>query len=36
MSRRWTARLSLAAGTAALLVLVVFAGLGSLVLMAVG
>ncbi|MGW7436966.1 diacylglycerol/lipid kinase family protein [Streptomyces sp. NPDC054849] len=36
MSRRWTARLSLAAGAAALLVLVVFAGLGSLVLMAVG
>ncbi|WP_327432801.1 diacylglycerol/lipid kinase family protein [Streptomyces sp. NBC_01236] len=36
MSRRWTARLSLAAGAAALLVLVVFAGLGSLVLMGVG
>ncbi|MGW9130601.1 diacylglycerol/lipid kinase family protein [Streptomyces sp. NPDC055681] len=36
MSRRWTARLALAAGAAALLVLVVFAGLGSLVLMGVG
>ncbi|MGW5848740.1 diacylglycerol/lipid kinase family protein [Streptomyces sp. NPDC055254] len=36
MSRRWTARVALAAGTAALLVLVVFAGLGSLVLMGVG
>ncbi len=36
MSRRWTARLALAAGVAAIVVLVVFAGLGSLVLMAVG
>ncbi|MEV6399938.1 diacylglycerol kinase family protein [Streptomyces sp. NPDC051907] len=36
MSRRWTARLALAAGTAALLVLVVFAGFGSLLLMGVG
>ncbi len=36
MSRRWTARLALAAGTAALLVLVIFAGLGSLLLMGVG
>jgi diacylglycerol kinase family enzyme len=36
MSRRWTARLALAAGAAALLVLVVFAGLGSVVLMGVG
>ncbi|WP_369263429.1 diacylglycerol kinase family protein [Streptomyces sp. R35] len=36
MSRRWTARLALTAGAAALLVLVVFAGLGSLVLMGVG
>lgn len=36
MSRRWTARLALAAGVAALLVLVVFAGFGSLVLMGVG
>ncbi|MER6997142.1 diacylglycerol kinase family protein [Streptomyces sp. NPDC000410] len=36
MSRRWTARLALAAGLAALLVLVVFGGLGSLVLMGVG
>lgn len=36
MSRRWIARLALAAGAAALLVLVVFAGLGSLVLMGVG
>ncbi|MFD6971337.1 diacylglycerol/lipid kinase family protein [Streptomyces sp. NPDC059979] len=36
MSRRWTARLALAAGTAALVVLVLFAGLGSLVLMGVG
>ncbi|MHA5050560.1 hypothetical protein [Streptomyces sp. SD15] len=36
MSRRWTARLALAAGAAALLVLVVFAGLASLVLMGVG
>lgn len=36
MSRRWTARLALAAGVAAVVVLVVFAGLGSLVLMGVG
>ncbi|WP_037807430.1 diacylglycerol/lipid kinase family protein [Streptomyces sp. NRRL F-2580] len=36
MSRRWAARLALAAGTAAIAVLVVFAGLGSLVLMGVG
>ncbi|WP_374777533.1 diacylglycerol kinase family protein [Streptomyces sp. NBC_01310] len=36
MSRRWTARVALAAGTAALVVLVVFAGLGSVVLMGVG
>ncbi|MFE4648401.1 diacylglycerol/lipid kinase family protein [Streptomyces sp. NPDC056707] len=36
MSRRGTARLALAAGAAALLVLVVFGGLGSLVLMGVG
>ncbi|WP_327417804.1 diacylglycerol/lipid kinase family protein [Streptomyces sp. NBC_01233] len=36
MSRRWAARLALAAGVAAVAVLVVFAGLGSLVLMAVG
>ncbi|WP_338930574.1 diacylglycerol kinase family protein [Streptomyces netropsis] len=36
MSRRWTARLALVAGAAALVVLVVFAGLGSLVLMGVG
>ncbi|UUU38711.1 diacylglycerol/lipid kinase family protein [Streptomyces sp. NBC_00162] len=36
MSRRWTARLALAAGLAALVVLVVFGGLASLLLMAVG
>ncbi|WP_445269307.1 diacylglycerol/lipid kinase family protein [Streptomyces sp. DSM 41634] len=36
MSRRWAARLALAAGVAAVAVLVVFAGLGSLVLMGVG
>lgn len=36
MSRRWSARLALAAGAAALLVLVVFAGLGSLLLMGAG
>ncbi|MDF6045987.1 NAD(+)/NADH kinase [Streptomyces sp. JH14] len=36
MSRRGIARLALAAGAAALLVLVVFGGLGSLVLMGVG
>ncbi|OKI54428.1 diacylglycerol/lipid kinase family protein [Streptomyces sp. MJM1172] len=36
MGRRWAARLSLAAGVAALLVLVVFGGLASLVLMGVG
>ncbi|MFB7178416.1 diacylglycerol/lipid kinase family protein [Streptomyces sp. NPDC056257] len=36
MSRRWAARLALAAGAAAIAVLVVFAGLGSLVLMGVG
>ncbi|MFE9790182.1 diacylglycerol/lipid kinase family protein [Streptomyces goshikiensis] len=36
MGRRWAARLSLAAGVAALLVLVVFGGLVSLVLMGVG
>lgn len=36
MRRRWAARLSLAAGVAALVVLVVFGGLASLVLMAVG
>ncbi|MCY0921062.1 diacylglycerol kinase family protein [Streptomyces sp. H27-G5] len=36
MSRRWTARLALAAGVAAVVVLVVFAGFGSLVLMGVG
>ncbi|MEU7603330.1 diacylglycerol kinase family protein [Streptomyces sp. NPDC041003] len=36
MSRRWAARLALAAGVAAVVVLVVFAGLGSLVLMGVG
>ncbi|MET7303755.1 diacylglycerol kinase family protein [Embleya sp. NPDC005575] len=36
MSRRWTARLALAAGAAALVVLVVFGGLASLVLMGVG
>ncbi|MFE6846809.1 diacylglycerol/lipid kinase family protein [Streptomyces sp. NPDC057686] len=36
MSRRWTARLALAAGLAALAVLVVFAGFASLLLMALG
>ncbi|MFD6185390.1 diacylglycerol/lipid kinase family protein [Streptomyces goshikiensis] len=36
MGRRWAARLSLAAGVAALLVLVVFGGLVSLLLMGVG
>ncbi|MGW6875465.1 diacylglycerol/lipid kinase family protein [Streptomyces xanthophaeus] len=36
MSRRWTARLALAAGLAALVVLVVFGGFASLLLMAVG
>ncbi|MCX5151028.1 diacylglycerol kinase family protein [Streptomyces sp. NBC_00320] len=36
MSRRWTARLALATGLAALAVLVVFGGLASLLLMAVG
>ncbi|MEV6573622.1 diacylglycerol kinase family protein [Streptomyces sp. NPDC051577] len=36
MSRRWTARLALAAGVAAAAVPAVFAGLGSLVLMGVG
>ncbi|MFE9928846.1 diacylglycerol/lipid kinase family protein [Streptomyces sp. NPDC005533] len=36
MSRRWAARLALVAGAAAIAVLVVFAGLGSLLLMAVG
>ncbi|UKY48060.1 diacylglycerol/lipid kinase family protein [Streptomyces inhibens] len=36
MDRRWAARLALAAGTAALLVLLVFAGLRSVVLVAVG
>ncbi|MFD4867902.1 diacylglycerol/lipid kinase family protein [Streptomyces sp. NPDC058412] len=36
MSRRWAARLALAAGAAAIAVLVVFAGLGSLLLMVVG
>ncbi|MFE3605949.1 diacylglycerol/lipid kinase family protein [Streptomyces goshikiensis] len=36
MGRRWAARLSLAAGVAALLVLLVFGGLVSLVLMGVG
>ncbi|WP_030984889.1 diacylglycerol/lipid kinase family protein [Streptomyces sp. NRRL S-1813] len=36
MDRRWAARLALAAGTAALLVLLVFAGLRGLVLVAVG
>ncbi|MFI0714996.1 diacylglycerol/lipid kinase family protein [Streptomyces inhibens] len=36
MDRRWAARLALAAGTAALLVLLVFAGLRSLGLVAVG
>ncbi|MFI8266607.1 MULTISPECIES: diacylglycerol/lipid kinase family protein [unclassified Streptomyces] len=36
MSRRWTARLALATGLAALVVLVVFGGLASLLLMAVG
>ncbi|MYS80589.1 diacylglycerol/lipid kinase family protein [Embleya scabrispora] len=35
MSGRWTARLALAAGAAALVVLVIFGGLASLVLMAV-
>ncbi|WP_406205225.1 diacylglycerol/lipid kinase family protein [Streptomyces decoyicus] len=36
MDRRWAARLALAAGTAALLVLLVFAGLRGVVLVAVG
>ncbi|MFD7082350.1 diacylglycerol/lipid kinase family protein [Streptomyces sp. NPDC059918] len=36
MSRRWTARLALATGLAALVVLVLFGGLASLLLMAVG
>ncbi|MGY5138728.1 diacylglycerol kinase, partial [Streptomyces nigrescens] len=36
MDRRWAARLALAAGTAALLVLLVFAGLRSIVLVGVG
>ncbi|MEV4973684.1 diacylglycerol/lipid kinase family protein [Streptomyces scopuliridis] len=36
MDRRWAARLALAAGTAALLVLLVFAGLRSVVLVGVG
>ncbi|WP_030301906.1 diacylglycerol/lipid kinase family protein [Streptomyces katrae] len=36
MSRRWTARLALVTGLAALAVLVVFGGLASLVLMALG
>lgn len=36
MSRRWTARLALAAGLAALVVLVAFGGIASLVLMGVG
>ncbi|MEU8786665.1 diacylglycerol kinase family protein [Streptomyces sp. NPDC048637] len=36
MDRRWAARLALAAGTAALLVLLVFAGLRSFVLVGVG
>ncbi|MFC9238289.1 diacylglycerol/lipid kinase family protein [Streptomyces decoyicus] len=36
MDRRWAARLALAAGTSALLVLLVFAGLRSIVLVAVG
>ncbi|WP_367325541.1 diacylglycerol kinase family protein [Streptomyces sp. HUAS ZL42] len=36
MSRRWTARLALGAGTAALLVLVISAGFGSVVLVGVG
>ncbi|MEU9483399.1 diacylglycerol kinase family protein [Streptomyces decoyicus] len=36
MDRRWVARLALAAGTSALLVLLVFAGLRSIVLVAVG
>ncbi|MCX4529563.1 MULTISPECIES: diacylglycerol kinase family protein [unclassified Streptomyces] len=36
MSRRWTARLALATGLAALVVLVVFGGLASLLLMGVG
>ncbi|MEV6733665.1 diacylglycerol kinase family protein [Streptomyces sp. NPDC051364] len=36
MSRRWTARLALATGLAALVVLVVFGGLASLLLMVVG
>ncbi|RZB20366.1 diacylglycerol kinase [Streptomyces sp. F001] len=36
MNRRWTARLALASGVAAFLVLVVFAGIGSVVLVGVG
>ncbi|GHI02584.1 diacylglycerol kinase [Streptomyces cellostaticus] len=36
MNRRWTARLALLAGAAAVAVLLVFAGLGSVVLLAVG
>ncbi|MFJ8109144.1 diacylglycerol/lipid kinase family protein [Streptomyces sp. NPDC096132] len=36
MSRRWTARLALASGVAAFLVLLVFAGFGGIVLVAVG
>ncbi|MEV5734898.1 diacylglycerol kinase family protein [Streptomyces sp. NPDC052292] len=36
MNRRWTARLALAAGAAAVAVLLVFAGLGSVFLVAVG
>ncbi|MYT26161.1 diacylglycerol kinase, partial [Streptomyces sp. SID7760] len=36
MSRRWTARLALVTGLAALAVLVLFGGLTSLLLMAVG
>lgn len=36
MNRRWTARLALVAGAAAVAVLLVFAGLGSIFLVAVG
>lgn len=36
MDRRWAARLALAAGTAALLVLLVFAGIRSIALVGVG
>ncbi|USQ85534.1 diacylglycerol kinase [Streptomyces phaeoluteigriseus] len=36
MNRRWTARLALVAGTAALVVLLLFAGLSSILLVAVG